>query len=159
MKKIILLIAFISTSVIFAQDHPKSLPDFEIFNQNNDVFNQDNVTTDTYSYFVYFDPTCSHCKTAFKTLNLHVEDLKSAEFKLYPVSAQNDRETQAFFKNYAPKLLSLENMQILLDDNYKFADAFFVNGFPTAYLYDKHQKLVKVYNGEGKIMAFLDEIK
>ncbi|QTY28108.1 peroxiredoxin [Flavobacterium sp. CS20] len=159
MKKIILLIALTSTSVIFAQDYPKSLPDFEISNQNNETFTQDDVSQDSYAYFIYFNPTCGHCKTAFKTLNLHVEDLKNTKFKLYPVSAKNDKDTHAFFENYAPKLLALNNVQILLDDNYKFADTFFVKGYPTAFLYDKNQKLVKVYNGESKIMGFMDEIK
>ncbi len=159
MKKITLLIALISTSIFFAQDYPKSIPDFEILSQSNEKFSQEDISTDTYSYFVYFNPTCSHCKTAFKTLNLHVADLKNAEFKLYPVSAKNDKKTQEFFQDYAPKLLALNNMQILLDDNYKFADAFFVGGYPTAYLYNKQQKLVKVYNGENEIMKFLDEIK
>lgn len=160
MKRLILIfIAVFSTSVIYAQDYPKTLPNFEIFTQNSEVFSQDDVSIERYSYFVYFNPTCGHCQTAFKTLNLHAGDLKSVEFTLYPVSTQNNKETKAFFKDYAPKLLSLDNMQILLDDNYKFADAFFVGGYPTAYLYDKQQKLVNVYNGEDEIMAFLDEIK
>jgi len=159
MKYIFFIIGLFVAQIALSQDYPKSLPDFEIFNQSNEVFNNTDVSTDTYSYFVYFNPTCGHCQTAFKTLNLHVEDLKNDEFKIYPVSAKGDKETQAFFENYAPKLLLLENMQILLDDDYKFADAFFVGGYPTAYLYDKNQKLVKVYNGEGEIMAFLEEIK
>ncbi|NBC58200.1 MAG: redoxin domain-containing protein [Bacteroidetes bacterium] len=159
MKNLILFIALISTCAIIAQDYPQSLPEFEIWNQNNEKFSQDDVSTESYSYFVYFNPTCGHCQTAFKTLNLHVDKLKNARVKLYPVSTKNQKETLEFFKGFAPKLLDLNNIQILLEDDYKFADVFFVGSYPTAYLYDKQQKLVKVYNGEGEIMAFLDEIK
>lgn len=161
MKKIILLTTLITASVTFAQDYPKSLPDFKIQDLEKQSFNQNNVTADTFSYFIYFNPTCGHCQTAFKTLNLHVDKLKdkNSAFKLYPVSAKDAKDTKAFFKNYAPNLLSLDNMQVLLDDNNKFADTFFVGGYPTSYLYDKNQKLVKVINGADNILSFLEEIK
>lgn len=159
--KILFFLALItlSTPAILAQDHPDSLPDFKIFDLDNEVFTQDDVSSDTYVFFIYFNPTCGHCETAFKTLNLRAEDLMSSEFILYPVSAKNSEETQAFFKSHAPKLLTLENMQILIDDNYKFADAFFVRSYPNAYLYNKRQELVNVYNGEEEIMNFLDDIE
>lgn len=142
-----------------AQDYPKTLPNFEIFTQDNQVFSQDDVDNETYSYFVYFNPDCGHCQTAFKTLNLKVDSLRDIDVKLYPVSAKNERKTLAFFDNYAPKLMKLKNMQILLDDNFNFADTFFVGAYPTSYLYDKNQKLVKVFNGADEIMEFLDEVK
>ena len=139
MKNIILLLSLTFTQFFFAQDYPKTLPDFEINTIESNSFNQNDVTTETYSYFVYFNPNCGHCKTAFKTLNLHVEKLKNAEVKLYPVSAKNQKETQEFFNSFGPKLLGLKNIQILIDDGYKFADAFFVGAYPTSsYLYDKN---------------------
>lgn len=159
MKNLILLVGLTLAQFIFAQDYPKSLPDFKINTIENNSFNQGNVTSETYSYFVYFNPNCGHCKTAFKTLNLKVDKLKNKNFKLYAVSVKDSKETKKFFDNYAPKLLELNNLNILLDDDYKFADAFFVGGYPTSYLYNKNHKLVKVFNGADHIMDFLDELK
>ncbi|NBC56817.1 MAG: redoxin domain-containing protein [Bacteroidetes bacterium] len=159
MKNLILFIALISTCAIIAQDYPQSLPEFEIWNQNNEKFSQDDVSTESYSYFVYFNPTCGHCQTAFKKLNQHAEKLKNKNFRLYPVSANTQEKTKDFFDEYAPEIMNLENMILLRDDDFKFADAFFVGGYPTSYLYDKNKKLVKVYNGADSILDFLEELK
>lgn len=159
MKNLLLLSFIVFTQIGLAQDYPKTLPEFKIFTTDNQAFSQDEVNQKNYAYFVYFNPECSHCQIAFKTLNLNVDRLKDIDVKLYPVSANSKAKTMAFFENYGPKLMTLKNMQILLDDNYNFADAFFVGAYPTSYLYDENLKLVKVFNGAGDIMGFLDEIK
>jgi thiol-disulfide isomerase/thioredoxin len=158
MKYIILFLSLIITQISFAQDYPESLPDFKIFTLEGNAFNQNNIEKDTYTYFVYFNPTCGHCKTAFKLLNLKSEQIKKTKVKLYPVSANTKEETNKFFKQYAPNIQSLTNTQILRDDDYKFADAFSVGPFPTSFLYDKNNKLVKVFEGGDDVVLFLNEL-
>jgi hypothetical protein len=91
-------------------------------------------------------------------LNLKSEQIKNAKVKLYPVSANTEEETNKFFEQYAPNIQSLTNTQILRDDDNKFADAFFVGPFPTSYLYDKDNKLVKVFEGSDDVVLFLNEL-
>ena len=158
MKPIILFLSLIITQVSFAQDYPELLPEFEIFTLEGNTFNQNDIEKDTYNYFVYFNPTCGHCKTAFKLLNLKSEQIKNAKVQLYPVSSNTEEETIEFFKQYAPNIQNLTNTKILLDDDYKFADAFFVGPFPTSFLYDKDNKLVKVFEGSDAVVLFLNEL-
>jgi len=91
-------------------------------------------------------------------LNFKSEQIKKADVKLYPVSANTEEETNKFFKQYAPNIQNLTNTKILLDDDYKFADAFFVGPFPTSFLYDKDNKLVKVFEGGDDVVLFLNEL-
>jgi peroxiredoxin len=159
MKPIILFLSLIITQVSFAQDYPETLPEFEIFTLDGNTFNQNDIKKDTYSYFVYFDPTCGHCKTAFKLLNLKSEQIKNADIQVYPVSSNTKEETTMFFEKYAPNIQNLNNTQILIDDDYEFVDTFLVGIFPTAYLYDKDNKLVKVFKGSAQVVLFINEIK
>lgn len=159
MKYIVLIFSIFIAQVTIAQDYPKVLPEFEIFKLNGDSFNKDDLKKDTYSFFIYFNPECGHCKTAFKTLNLKAEQIKNVSVTLYPVSANTEEITTKFFEELAPQIKALQNIEILRDDNFKFADAVFVGGYPTSYLYDKNNKLVKVYNGTSETILFLNDIK
>ena len=159
MKNLILLVGLTLAQFIFAQNYPETLPDFKIFSIEGKDFSKNEVAKYSYSYFIYFNPECGHCQTAFKKLNKNAEELKNADVMLYPVSSNTQEKTQKFFEKYAPKIKDLENMTVLKDDNFKFADALFVGGYPTSYLYDKNQKLITVYNGAGKILEFLEVLK
>jgi len=159
MKYIILILSVLATQASVAQDYPEVIPDFEIFTLNGDVFTNENVQNETYSLFIYFNPECGHCKTTFEALNLKAEKIKEANVTLYPVSANTEEITTKFFKELIADLYALENMKVLRDDDYKFADMFFVSGYPTSYLYDKNNKLVKVYDGTSETVAFMEDLK
>jgi len=159
MKYIILVFSILITNLSQAQDYPKTLPDFEIFALNGDSFTNEDVQTKHFSLFIYFNPECGHCKTTFEALNLKVEDIKNAKVTLYPVSANTEEKTANFFKEISPDLKALQNIKVLRDIDFKFADLFFVAGYPTSYRYDKDNHLIKVYNGTTETVAFLDDLK
>jgi peroxiredoxin len=159
MKYIIFALSILISQAAFAQDYPETVPDFEIFTLEDGTFTNDDVQNKNYSLFIYFNPECSHCKTTFKALELKSEEIKAADVSLYPVSANTSEKTEIFFKTLAPQLFALENMTVLRDDDYKFADKFFVGGYPTSYLYDKNKKLIKVYNGTSETLSFLEDLK
>jgi len=154
-----IVLSLLITQASIAQNYPETLPEFKIFALNGDEFNNEKLAKNTYSYFIYFNPECGHCRTAFKKLNTKAEALKNANVKLYPVSANTQEKTEQFFEKYAPKMVDLKNMIVLRDDDYKFADVLFVSGYPTSYLYDQNYKLVKVYNGADEVLGFLEELK
>ncbi len=159
MKYLVLICSFLISYSIVAQDYPKSIPDFEIFTINGESFTNNQVKKEIYTFFVYFNPECSHCRTAFKKLELKAKQIKETDVLIYAVSANTEEKTKSFFKEYSPNLVALKNIKILRDDDFKFADTFFVGGYPTSYLYDKNQNLVSVFDGAGEITDFLDKIK
>jgi thiol-disulfide isomerase/thioredoxin len=159
MKYVILIICLCFSKAITAQDYPEVLPDFKIFKVNGDAFTTDDVQKETYSFFIYFNPECGHCETAFKTLNIKAKKIGEANVMVYPVSANTEEKTIKFFEDLAPDIKALENITILRDDDFKFADALFVGGYPTSYLYDNNNKLVKVYNGTSETVLFLNDLK
>lgn len=157
MKKILLIL---SLSLAFqfsnAQENqvefPKEIPEFSIFAEDGSVFTNKDLTDGKDIVFIYFNPTCGHCKNAFKTLNTNHNSLDLKELKIYPVSAGTVEETQLFFKELAPNLLKLKQIEVIYDEDYRFADAFAVGGFPQTFLYDKDKKLVDSYPGEKKVL-------
>lgn len=159
MKYLVLILNIFFVQASLAQDYPEILPKFEIFKLNGDTFTKEDVQNETYSMFIYFNPECGHCKTAFEALNLKAEQIKDANVVLYPVSANTEEITVKFFDELAPQIGALQNIEILRDDDFKFADALFVGGYPTSYLFDKNNKLVKVYNGTSETVMFLNDIK
>lgn len=158
MKYIIIFLSLYLAQVSSAQDYPETLPDFKVFTLEGDFFTKDDLKKDKYALFIYFNPDCGHCQTTFKTLNLKAEQIKGADVVLYPISTNTVQKTTAFFDIFSPKINALDNIKILRDDDFKFADAFFVGGYPTSYLYDKNNKLVKVYNGSAEVMLFLNDL-
>lgn len=159
MKYIIIVFSIILSQITSAQDYPETVPDFKIFTLKDDGFTNEDLQNKNYSLFVYFNPGCSHCKTTFEALELKSDEIKNADVTLYPVSANTSEKTIIFFKDLAPELFALENIKVLKDDDFKFADLFFVGGYPTSYLYDKNKKLVKVYNGTTETVSFLEDLK
>lgn len=159
MKYLILLLSLVFTQLSVAQDYPESLPDFKVFTLDGEIFTKDDLKKDKYTLFIYFNPECGHCQTTFKTLNIKAEQIKGADVVLYPISTNTVQKTTDFFDLFSPNIKALDNIKILRDDNFKFADTFFVGGYPTSYLYDKNNKLVKVYNSSAETILFLNDLK
>ncbi|MBZ9627132.1 redoxin domain-containing protein [Psychroflexus sp. CAK57W] len=158
MKYIILIFSLFIAQEQMAQSDIETLPEFTIYTLEGESFTQDNIKKDSPSYFIYYDPSCGHCVRAFKRLNLKSEQLKKADVQIYTVSAGTKQQTLRFFEEIAPRLKTLENLHILKDRDYALADIFFVRLFPSGYLYDKENKLIKSYEGEAEAVLFLNDL-
>jgi peroxiredoxin len=130
----------------------KKIPEFSIFAEDGSVFTEEDLAQHKNIVFIYFNPDCGHCKTAFKTLNINYNNLDVKKLKIYPVSAGTVAETKVFFKELAPNLLKLKNIEVIYDEDYRFADAFSVRSFPHSFLYDKDKRFVDSYPGENQIL-------
>lgn len=159
MKYCFLFLAFITIQTSFGQDYPKNLPDFDVLTLDGDKFSKEQVQKESYTYFIYFSPTCGHCQDAFKFLNLKADQIKTADVQIYPVSSNTERETTKFFNTYASKIQNFDNIHILRDIDFKFAETFDVASFPTSYLYDQDNNLVKVFEGASEVLLFLKELE
>lgn len=158
MKYYYLFLAFMTIQISFGQDYPENLPDFEVLTLEGDKFSKEQVQKDSYTYFIYFSPTCRHCQDAFKFLNLKADQIEDADVQIYPVSSNTEKETLKFFNTYASKIQHLKNIYILRDIDFKFAEKFDVASFPTSYLYDQDHNLVKVFEGSSQVLFFLNDL-
>lgn len=156
MKYIILFFSLFFAQEQFAQ--LETLPEFNIVTLGGETFSQDDIKKDSNTFLIYFDPTCSHCKSAFKLLNLKSEQLKKANVQIYAVSGNTEQLTREFFKDIAPRLQNLDNLHRLIDLDYAFADAFQVGLFPSGYLYDEENNLIKTYEGVAETTLFLNDL-
>ena len=152
-------LALLGFQLNFAQEYPKNLPDFELITLEEETFTQSELEGSSYSYFIYFSPTCGHCIDAFKFLNLKASKVGEADVQLYPVSTNTKELTLNFFDEHASKIFDLENVFVLRDEDFKFAELMNVASFPTSFLYDNSGKLVKVYEGEAEILLFLNDLE
>jgi len=157
MKKLILIFFLASTfQFLNAQERqvyfPKQIPEFSILAEDGSEFTEKDLTKKKNLVFIYFNPGCFHCETAFKTLNLNYQNLNIEGVKIYLVSAGSVQDTKVFMKQLAPNLLKLDNFEVIYDEDYRFADAFSVGVFPHSFLYDKKGKLIDSYPGEQRII-------
>lgn len=159
MKYAFLFLALITIQLSFGQGYPQKLLDFEILTLEGDKFTKDQVQKNSYTYFIYFSPTCGHCQDAFKFLNLKADQIENAGVQVYTVSSNTEGETTKFFNTYASKIQQLDNIHILRDINFKFAEKFNVVAFPTSFLFDEDQNLVKVFEGASEVLLFLNELE
>lgn len=158
MKYIILFFSLLVAQEHIAQNKLEILPEFDIVTLEGESFSQNNIKKDSQSFFMYYDPSCGHCIQAFKLLNLKSDQLKEADVQIYTVSGSTSEQTQKFFEEIAPKLKNLDNLHILKDKDYAFADAFQVGMFPSGYLYDKENKLMTTYEGTSETLLFLNDL-
>lgn len=136
-------------------DYTKGIIDFSILNIEGETFTQDQLTTDKYKLLMYFNPSCSSCKTAFKKINLVADKVEDLPIHFYPISIGNKEETLAFLEQYSPDFKKQVNMTILLEKDYQFSDLYEVNAYPTLFLYKPNNDFVKSYMGHQKATDFI----
>ena len=147
------------SSVMTAQsntDYTKGIVDFSIMNMIGQEFTQEKLTDDKYKLLMYFNPSCSGCKTAFKKINLITDELEDLPIHYYPISLGNREETLAFFDEYAPDFMNKADITLLREKNYEFADLYEITSYPTLFLYKPNGDFVKSYMGYRKATDFTD---
>lgn len=140
-------------------DYTQGIVNFSILNIEEENFTQDDLTTEKYKLLMYFNPSCSSCKTAFKKINLAAEKLKDLPVHFYPISLGNKKETLAFFNQYSPDFKNNTDITILLEKDYQFSDLYEVNAYPTLFLYKPNNDFVKSYMGHQKATDFMEYFK
>ena len=138
-------------------DYTKGIANFSILDINGQEFTQDQLTTDQYKLLMYFNPSCSSCKTAFKKINLVAEKLKDLPIHFYPISLGTKEETLTFFDQYSPKFKKYAEVTLLREKDFQFSDTYEVNAYPTLFLYKPNNDFVKSYMGHQKATDFLDQ--
>ncbi|MFD0940163.1 peroxiredoxin family protein [Pedobacter boryungensis] len=117
------------------------LPDFEFFLMNNQSFMRNNIPKDRYLIFIYFSTDCEYCEHEAEEIGRKINQIKTAHILF--VSPDKSSEINSFSSKY-----KIDNHRsiLLLQDKYKiFSKRFGTSVFPSMYIYNDNQKLVKKF--------------
>lgn len=139
---------------ILAQKPAEAIPDFKFFKLNNTSFTNKEMQRNTFSFFVFFDPGCDHCKQAIQALNQQYKKCKRAAIYLI-VAIEDVSNMVPFLNEYGPNLLNKSNVVLLKDTQNEFIKKFKPRKYPSIFLYSKQQKLLLYSDDENSINTMI----
>lgn len=152
----VLIVTFVTVNAQTETDYTRGIVDFSILTLDGEEFTQEQLTTDKYKLLMYFNPSCSSCKAAFKKINAKADELSGLPVHYYPISLGNKEETLDFFEQYSPELKKQVDMTLLLEKDFQFSDIYEVSAYPTLFLYRPNGDFVGSYMGYEKSTGFLE---
>lgn len=155
----LLMATFAAVNAQSNTDYTKGVVDFSILSLDGEDFTQDQLTDDDHKLLMYFNPSCSSCKTAFKKINAKVDELHGLPVHYYPISLGNKQETLDFFEQYASAFKKQVDITLLLEKDYQFSDLYEVSAYPTLFLYKPNGDFVASYMGHQKATDFLEHFE
>ena len=165
MKKITLLIAFISVTIfVCAQNNLQvnnnikieNIPAFNIHTiPDSSNYSNNNVKKNKPFIIMFFSPDCEHCQNELKELSKN-----KSKFKNIPIlmlSPANYAEIKKFYKDYA--VSKMPNIIVAHDDNYAMSKLYQLKTFPTMFVYNRTGKLAKIFVSNVSIPDILKAVK
>lgn len=132
-----------------------TLPAFNIVLQDSSaVFNTYNIAEGRPTVLFFFSPDCDHCQMTTDSLMKHMDEMKMADFYMFTFMPLS------MLRSFAEKnhLADYKNITVGKDQAYFFPLYYKAETVPYLVLYDKHKKLVKLWNGSVKMPELLSEL-
>ena len=161
MKKTILLAATFAlwTAAVFAQGQKDSLPAYQkyptlpAFNirlmDSITVFNTYNIPKGRPVMLILFSPDCSHCQAFFRKFLPAMDSFRNIDIYLVTPYSKMSALRNFYDENH---LGDYKNIKLAGRDYEYFCSGFYgVRSVPDLMLYDKHKKLVKLFDHPGNI--------
>jgi thiol-disulfide isomerase/thioredoxin len=132
-----------------------TLPSFNVLLLDSaTVYNTATIPEGRPSVIMFFSPTCGHCKLATEHLLSRMDSLKNIDFYLVS-NAHNVTDIMKFSKEY--HLGDYPNIQLVGQDYEFFFISFYAAKFvPDFALYDKHKKLVSLFESNVTVKELYD---
>ena len=159
-KKIstISILYLIISSNIFAQKPVEIIPNFKFYKLNKTLFTNKDLISNTFSFFLFFDPNCDHCRLAIQKLNQHY--LECSQTTIYLIVAIEDAPNMiSFLNNYGPNLLNKKNIILLEDMQAEFIKKFHPTKYPSIFLYSKKNRLMLYDDKAEGVNKLIEMIK
>lgn len=128
-----------------------NMPDFAVTNITNDVVIQKEDIVKGKCIFVLFTTDCDHCRQLIANIDKQYAAFKNIHW--YFVAADNADAIQQCMQQYGKSLVSKNNVMLLQDVDHMVAGAFQARVFPSLYIYNERQKLIKHVAGEIALAA------
>lgn len=111
---------------------------------NGQEFQADNLPSDKAVILLYFNSDCAFCTGEIEDILDHPGLISNVSLLL--VSSEKDSVLRTFEKKY--DLRTYPYIQVLQGTSGEFYRTFGTNIFPSAFVYDRHRKLIKQYRGQ-----------
>jgi thiol-disulfide isomerase/thioredoxin len=100
-------------------------------------------------YLIFFDSFCDHCQLEAALIQKNLKAFEKAEITF--ISTENMRNLKIFASDY--NLKNQPNITFCQIDSETLAKHFGNMGYPTIFIYNTENELVKKYSGETKLEA------
>lgn len=104
---------------------------------------------------IYFNPGCEHCQYEASEIGLHPEQFEKANMILITTD-DSIKRVEDFAEQY--HLWRVDNLVVLIDKDQRFRSYFGIAIFPSVFIYGPDRKLRKMYAGETKPEAIINQI-
>jgi|SRR5690606_9624031 len=155
MKKVLLSVSFLGLSLatLFAQGSQEvtyknigsPLPEIRIAEENGRIHTNKDLKGDRGSLLIMFNPTCDHCVVMGKTICENAEKFKGVPIAF--MAGPNLMSYLGFFFQET-NLRNCPSVVVGVDSINAANQLFLFNSLPQINIYDKNQKLVKVFSGD-----------
>jgi thiol-disulfide isomerase/thioredoxin len=125
-----------------------TLPAFNLLLQDSVTeFNTYNIKEGRPTVLFFFSPDCEHCQITTKALMSKMDSMKGADFYMFSFMPLSMLRT--FAKEY--HLDDYPNILVAKDNEFFFPSFYKAQTVPYLVVYDRHKKLVKLWNGTVKV--------
>ncbi|WP_310555267.1 redoxin domain-containing protein [Flavobacterium sp.] len=125
----------------------KTMPSFEYKTLENSTFNNDNLSKNKATVFIYFNTECDFCNEEAIMIKQNINKFNSVQ--LLFISFENTEKIKVFAQKH--KLLGYDNVTFIFDSKATFSSTFDVKSIPSLVIYDNNKQLIKILKGQTKI--------
>jgi thiol-disulfide isomerase/thioredoxin len=125
------------------------LPAFEFYQLDSSKFSSTSINKNNPLIIIHFNTACEHCQAEAQLIHQNIKALKKSHIIM--VAPNSPLEISSFIKQYG--ISQYPEIIVLWDKESRFVNWFGPSPFPSIYIYDRAQHLVKEYHGEVKIEA------
>ncbi|MBS7333625.1 TlpA family protein disulfide reductase [Faecalibacter bovis] len=131
-------------------EYPSTMPAFQFVKiKGEGIFDSKDLKKNKTTIIGLVSPECIHCLLSLEHLNNNFEKLKDVNIVL--VTEYSKEEFYNKINALAPNFYSANNVEILQDSDYEFAEKFKPLTIPTFYLYNKKGELITVKRGSVEV--------
>lgn len=149
---IVILVTLLVTINLSAQVPAERVPAFKFFKFNKTAFTDKDLPENKLLFFIFFDPTCEHCKMAIQKINKYYSECKQTA--IFLIAIESEESIRSFLNSYGPNLINKKNVLILRDPQNEFIGKFKPRKYPSIFLYSKKRKLLLYEDNEEKMYEF-----
>jgi thioredoxin-related protein len=128
-----------------------TVPELTLLQVDSSVFTKANLKQKP-TLIMYFSPTCEHCQHQWADMVQHKDQLKNIQIIM--ATYQPFEEMEDFYKK--EHLASYPNIKVGRDTKFALVPFYRMRSLPYQALYDKHGKLITVFEGNVKVEKMIE---
>lgn len=145
---------FLAGWAVAQQELPSILPDFTLYDMQDEAFTQADMAKEGRLVVIFYDPGCGYCQKEAEAIGKNYERFQQAS--LYFVAMQDKPLIEEFIEKHGQALRDKPNVHFLRDANYEFIDKFNPREYPSTYVFSAaNRRLIRYLSGDTPIGALI----